>query len=285
MKNSKTLFRYLVSSIQLRESREEIVSMVYILMEHLFGLTRTQVLADVPLHVTSDQELAMQQVIERLNAAEPIQYVVGESYFFGRRFMVNRAVLIPRPETEELVREVVAAIHSQFSTPKIHILDIGTGSGCIPITLALEIPGANVMAIDVSDEALSVAAQNAALLNAVVNFVKHDILSASLPEDSFHVIVSNPPYIGNSEKTTMKQNVLDYEPHVALFVADDDPLIFYKAIARQAFRALKDTGLLAVEINERYSEEVAAIFLKEGFTAIKIIPDLSGKPRIVKGIK
>jgi release factor glutamine methyltransferase len=313
MKNSKALFRYFVSRIP-SEDAEEANAMAYIVLEHLFSISRTDVLADKPVTVSPGMEEKMETILNRLRAGEPLQYVLGETEFYGRRFRVRPGVLIPRPETEELVRLVVgevgarsqeSGVRSQepgagsldstgsseesgvgrwkFGAP-LRVLDIGTGTGCIPVSLFLEIGGVEVYAVDVSEVAIAVARENAALLDARVEVVQLDILKDVLPWEKLDVIVSNPPYIPWSEKAEMRRNVTDFEPALALFVPEDDPLIFYKAIARQASRALRRSGLLAVEINERFGEGVASIFREEGFREVMIINDIFGKERIVKGV-
>ncbi len=313
MKNSKALFRYFVSRMP-SEDAEEVNAMAYIVLEHLFLISRTDVLADKPVTMSPAMEEKMETILNRLGTGEPLQYVLGETEFYGRRFGVRPGVLIPRPETEELVRLVVGEVGARSQEPgarswepvvssqepvassqdpvvgswkagaPIRVLDIGTGTGCIPITLFLEIRGAEVFAVDVSEVAIDVARENAALLNAKVDVVKLDILKDALPWDKLDVMVSNPPYIPWSEKVEMRRNVTDFEPALALFVPEDDPLIFYKAIARQASRALRRSGLLAVEINERFGEGVANIFREEGFREVMIVKDIFGKERIVKGV-
>ncbi|SHG91319.1 release factor glutamine methyltransferase [Chryseolinea serpens] len=299
MKNSKALFRYFVSRMP-SEDAEEVNAMAYIVLEHLFSISRTDVLADKPVTMSPVMEEKMETILNRLSTGEPLQYVLGETEFYGRRFGVRPGVLIPRPETEELVRLVVGEVGARSQEPgarswepvvgswrsgaPIRVLDIGTGTGCIPITLFLEIKGAEVFAVDVSEVAIAVARENASLLNAKVDIVKLDILNDALPWDKLDVMVSNPPYIPWSEKVEMRRNVTDFEPALALFVPEDDPLIFYKAIARQASRALRRSGLLAVEIHERFGEGVANIFREEGFREVMIVKDIFGKERIVKGV-
>lgn len=303
MKNSKALFRYFVSRMP-SEDAEEVKAMAYIVLEHLFSISRTDVLADKPVTMSPAMEEKMETILNRLSTGEPLQYVLGETEFYGRRFRVSPGVLIPRPETEELVRLVLGEVGARSQEPvtssqdsvvssqgpvvgswrPVRVLDIGTGSGCIPITLFLEIRGAEVFAVDVSDAAIAVARENASLLNAKVDVVKLDILKDALPWEKLDVIVSNPPYIPWSEKVEMRRNVTDFEPALALFVPEEDPLIFYKAIARQASRALRRSGLLAVEINERFGEGVANIFREEGFREVMIVKDIFGKERIVKGV-
>ncbi|AYB31144.1 peptide chain release factor N(5)-glutamine methyltransferase [Chryseolinea soli] len=301
MKNSKALFRYFVSRIR-SEDADEVNAMAYIVLEHLFSISRTDVLAEKPVTVSPEAEEEMNVILNRLNTGEPLQYVLGEAEFYGRRFRVRPGVLIPRPETEELVREVVESgarsqepgARSQHSVVRsqgsvvgggaVRVLDIGTGTGCIPVTLFLELVGAEVFAVDVSDVAVAVARENASLWNAKVEIVQLDILKEALPWEGLDVIVSNPPYIPWSERVDMRRNVTDFEPALALFVPEDDPLIFYKAIAKQASRALRRSGLLAVEINERFGEGVAEVFQNAGFKEVVIIKDIFGKERIVKGV-
>ena len=222
------------------------------------------------------------EVISRINAEEPVQYILGSTYFYGRKFNVNPAVLIPRSETEILIEEVLKEI-DPFS-PGI-ILDIGTGSGCIGITLAKELPAKRVLAIDVSEGALKTASENAQQLGASVEFLKVNVLTDNLPALPLEVLVSNPPYVTDSESHTMKKNVLDYEPHLALFVPDHDPFVFYSMIARKGYASLTETGKVFVEINERYGDEVSDIFKDAGFNTIRMVKDLQGKNRIVSASK
>ena len=274
MANSKKLFDELANRVRLDESRDEIHSIIYLLLEDKFGLGKTDIIAGrevEPVRLDSFTE-----IMERINRREPIQYILGKAEFYERQFVVNKAVLIPRPETELLVRSI---INDRVSAPTI--LDIGTGTGCIAITLALEIPSSQVYAIDISDDALTVAKQNAQNLKAKVHFSKSDILKDELKNHRFDVIVSNPPYITQAEKIDMKTNVLDFEPRLALFVSNEDPLIFYKAIAKKGKSFLKPRGKVHVEINERFGSDVSDLFMSEGYTNIQIIKDLDGKDRIV----
>jgi release factor glutamine methyltransferase len=283
MKNSKVLFEDFIQQIALPESREEVESMAYLVFEHALLVSRTDLMTNKPVPIEG-AEVKLKEIATRINSHEPVQYILGEAEFFGRTFKVNSDVLIPRPETEELVREALERIPEKHS-PAFRILDIGTGTGCIPITIKLERPFAEVMAIDVSENALKVAIDNAEHLRAKVQFAHHDVLSEHFPFYDLDGIVSNPPYIGVSEKISMSRNVLDFEPHLALFVKDDDPLIFYKIIARHASKSLRPAGFLAVEINERFGKEVADVFLQAGFQKVNILKDLSGKNRIVMGLK
>jgi release factor glutamine methyltransferase len=282
-KNSKNVFSELIARISIHEDVDEIGSIIYIILSHLFGVSKTDVIAEKQIEVSKDDELKINDFVARLNSGEPIQYILGEEEFFGRKFIVNNSVLIPRPETEELVNLVKEFAFEQKRSLKI--LDIGTGSGCIPITLSLEIPDSKIWATDISEHALKTAGENAERLNASVTFMKHDILAEDFRDTNFDVVVSNPPYIAEEEKVRMKMNVVNYEPHLALFVSDSDPLIFYRAIASKAVRILQTNGLLAVEINERFGQEVRKIFVDVGLKNVRVRQDISGKDRIVAGFR
>jgi release factor glutamine methyltransferase len=285
MKNSKTLFLDLVNQIKIDESRDEIQSMVYILLESLFSLSRADILLGKEVVIHEPDEIRINEIITRINLHEPIQYILETEIFYGRSFKVNESVLIPRPETEELVRLIITHLHRVNPDRRpCSILDIGTGSGCISITLALEILEAIVYATDVSLQSLDIAAENALRLNARVQFMVNDILLDQLPVKNLDVVVSNPPYIPWAEKQSMGRNVIAFEPHLALFVPDDDPLLFYRVIVGKARQALASGGLLAVEVNERFGNEVASLVAAGGFTEVEIVNDLSGKERIVTGI-
>ena len=284
MKNSKTLFRDFIAALTVREREEEKETIASLVFENVLGLTRARILAGEDIMLTSGQTERLGEVAERINRHEPIQYILGEAGFYGRIFRVTNHALIPRPETEMLI-DVVKGYVKSNPGQKPKCLDIGTGSGCIPVTLKLEIPSMEVYASDVSPEALDVARKNAALHKAEVHFMQHDILKASLPFARFHIIVSNPPYITEKEMAEMSPNVLDHEPHLALFVPDDDPLLFYKPIVAQSKNALVSGGLLAAEINENFGGEVKNLFEANGFLEVEIVKDLFSKERIVKGIK
>ena len=288
MKNSKALFQEIVSRINLKERPEEIHAIVYVLLEKIFDVSRTDVMAGRTVSYSLQVAGRLDKLIERINNQEPVQYVVGEQSFLGRNFRVNESVLIPRGETEGLIRVVLAYRHSLLPKNNLaspfRILDVGTGSGCIAVTLSLDIDGAEVYGTDVSSAALSVASENAAILNAPVNFLEHNILRETIPFRDLDVVVSNPPYVTIAEKASMLPNVTEFEPHLALFVPDDDPLVFYREIARQARQALKPEGILAVEINEKFGKEVSDLFLAEGFYSVKVAQDVAGKDRVVSGL-
>ena len=280
MTNSKELFNDLLSRITLNEDKAEIQSIVYLILENKFGLSKTDVLSGKKIN-TADQAL-LTSIISRLNKHEPIQYILGSAHFFGRSFSVNSSVLIPRPETELLIDEILK-FTQPIKTP-IRILDIGTGSGCIAITLALEIPNSLVTAIDISMDALICARQNNTALKASVNFKELDILTQE-STDQYDLIVSNPPYISVEEKESMRKNVLAYEPHLALFAPQHDPLIFYRTIASKCKKNLTPQGSLWLEINERFGNEVCALMEEQGFKNVRILKDLDGKDRMVKVLK
>ncbi len=243
---------------------------------HKLSLERFRIL-------TSHQHVLLSEILERLLTHEPVQYILGRADFFGLKFNVNRHVLIPRPETEELVDWIVSDFASR--TSDLRILDIGTGSGCIPISLAHKFPSAFVEATDVSEDALEVAEENNRLNDTKVKFLKHDILNEDLLANTYDIVISNPPYISLEEKTFMAENVLKFEPHLALFAPGEDSLIFYRRIAEKAFHALKPFGKLFFEINEAKGKEVIELMEGFGFTNIELRKDLSGKERMVKGEK
>jgi release factor glutamine methyltransferase len=282
MKNSKAILKELRNQITLQESASEIESIAFHILEHILHISRADIVAEKTIELTDAIQSKLNHIIQRINNNEPLQYIFEEAWFYGRSFYVDSAVLIPRSETELLVEEVITL--SNPYTPGT-IIDIGTGSGCIAITLAKELPAKKVVAIDVSTEALKVAKQNAHRLNAEVEFVQQNILEKRLAFKNVELIVSNPPYIATLEKYQMKQNVLDYEPHLALFVSDADPLVFYKEIARQSMTLLSDSGKVVVEINERFGEAVCNVFKASGFKATEIVKDFQQKDRIVKAYK
>ena len=248
-------------------------------LEDAFGVSRTDVYADKVRKFSSEEEQRWQHIAERLCAGEPLQYVLGEAEFCGRSFGVAPGVLIPRPETEELV-----ALVEQSVSGHCRILDAGTGSGCIAVSLALALPEAEVQAWDISPEALSVAQGNAERWGAAVDFRLCDMLTAT-PDERFDVVVSNPPYVCERERLDMTPQVLEHEPGLALFVLDDDPLRFYRALVGLSVRCLNSGGLLAVEINEAYGAETADLFSRSGLTEVQMLFDGFGKPRFVLGRK
>jgi len=289
LRSTQTLFRFLTSELLAAYDRAEAQAIAYRLLGHFLGFSRTDVLLDKP---TSGNQPDWSALLARLRAYEPVQYVLGKEEFYGRTFIVTPATLIPRPETEELVSLVVREVkHENFPFSILHspfsILDIGTGSGCIGVTLALELPGAHVTAWDVSPEALAVARQNAQRLGTNVQFEQRDVLNFqfSIFNSQFSILISNPPYIARAEADHMHPNVLDHEPHLALFVPDDDPLVFYKAIADLGLKALVPGGLVFLEINARFGTETAAVFRERGYASAQVLQDLSGKNRFVRAVR
>ncbi len=332
-------------------NEREAQAIVRTVLDALFGMSLTDICLGKVTQLSADDTTRLEKIMQRLEKSEPVQYVLGAEWFAGRLFDVAPGVLIPRPETEDLVkwacdeakekednskeergkeekevskkREALKKEEQPLSSPLKEekeglrkgedasqkeeqllssllknnkevskkgeeaphpsILDIGTGSGCIAITVALALPQARVTAWDISTDALDIAAGNAHRLGASVRFEHQDALSAPDDEERWDVIVSNPPYICDRERADMSDNVLSYEPELALFVPDSDPLLFYRAIARYASKALKPGGRLLFETNTAYAHEVAQAMADEGFTAIEVRNDCFGKPRMVKG--
>ena len=234
--------------------------------------------------LTIHQQETLKTVLKQLLSGEPVQYVLGETDFFGLKFKVNNQVLIPRPETEELVAWILES-YKQQSEANIRILDIGTGSGCIAIALAKNLPAALVEAMDVSPGALELAIENNRINNTEVNFFYADIFEYSLSENGFDVIVSNPPYVTQSEKDTLAPNVIAFEPHGALFAPANDDLLFYKTIGLKAMDALRPGGKLFFEINPNKASELVVFMETIGFKDVQIRNDLSGKERMLCGMK
>lgn len=229
------------------------------------------------MDLSGNEEEKVKSILQRLEKYEPIQYIEGKKYFSGREFFVRQGVLIPRPETEELVE-----LAAQACKPNAKILDIGTGSGCIAISLAKKLPEAEVHAWDISEAALEVAKQNNEQLSASVHFEQHDILTyQATGEETFDLIISNPPYITESEKAEMEANVLAWEPSIALFVPDNDPLLFYRRIGELALRMLTPNGKLFFEINRAYGDATKQLLCNQGYRNIHIQKDLSGNDRFV----
>lgn len=257
-----------------------------ILIEELFGLSYTDIVCGATDQLSADDTLRLDTAVRRIEQGEPLQHVLGYADFCGNHFGVNASVLIPRPETEWLVDEgerlMNDASNAAPSAPK-RILDIGTGSGCIAISLKLRLGEAYVEAWDISEEALRTAESNAKALKAEVAFCKRDALRAEESVAPWDLIVSNPPYICDSERADMDDNVLLHEPHAALFVPDDDPLRFYRAIARYALRSLNNGGSLLFECNTRYAEATGEMMREMGFEDVTVNDDCFGLPRFVKG--
>ena len=260
----------------------EAESFFYLILEEKKQLKRI----DLALHpdlVFSEEEIGVwNAVLEQLKQEIPIQYLLGKTSFYGLDFEVNAAVLIPRPETEELVEWILESQKSKPESQKVKILDIGTGSGCIAISLAKNLPDATVFALDVSEEALATAKKNAENNSVNVTFIHQNILETEDLLQQFDIIVSNPPYVRNLEKEEIKKNVLENEPHLALFVADNDALVFYKKIAQLAQKNLLPNGQLYFEINQYLGKEMVNLLEKMNFKTVDLRKDIYGNDRMTK---
>ena len=262
--------------------KDEASAMILILLEHYFKITRVKMAMEPDLRLSESEMLTFHFAVKDLLKNKPIQYIIGETDFCDLKFKVNENVLIPRPETSELVMKIVNSQLSTFNS-QLSILDIGTGSGCIAISLAKNIPDSKVYALDISEKALEVAKGNAINNNVDVTFINDDILSLKNNIDTkFDIIVSNPPYVRELEKAEMRDNVLNWEPHNALFVSDNDPLIFYRNILEFAKNNLKQNGEIWFEINEYLGKEMTVLCKEYGFSDVKIFEDFRGKERVVK---
>jgi release factor glutamine methyltransferase len=248
-----------------------------------FALTLSDICIGKDTQLSANDQAELAEITRRLEQQEPIQYILGQADFCGRTFLVNQNVLIPRPETEELCRWIISEFRDEsLEFSDYSILDIGTGSGCIAITLTAELPKAQVTAWDISEEALRVARENAIRLHYNVTFELTDALNAPQADKRWDVIVSNPPYICNKERACMEANVLEHEPHTALFVPDDSPLLFYKAIAQYGLTALKTGGWLYFEMNPIYAQELTELLSEMSYHDINIKNDAYGKQRMIR---
>lgn len=260
--------------------KEEVHCFFYILCDFFLQYSRFEVSMALDTIVSAKNITAFDMALLRLKKQEPIQYILGCTAFYGLTFKVNEHTLIPRPETEELVDWVLSNLHDQDSV--LDILDIGTGSGCIAISLAKNIPTARVSGLDISEKTLEVAQENAVKNQVLVSFCKKDILETTALKNKYDVMVSNPPYVRQLEKKAMNANVLDYEPGVALFVPNEDPLLFYRKIAQLAMVSLQTKGWLYFEINEYLSKEMDVLLKDIGFANIEIKKDFREVPRMIK---
>lgn len=291
--------KYYASQLESIYGSDEANALIMILLEHYFNINRVKIALEQELRLSESELLTLHFAVKELLKNRPIQYIIGETEFCGMRFFVNENVLIPRPETEELVEKLAVSSY-QFSSfrPKrsevekspanVSILDIGTGSGCIAISLAKLLKDSTVTAVDVSEKALEIAKKNAEANDVNVNFIKDDILNhknQELIDNQYDIIVSNPPYVCESEKNEMRANVLDYEPSTALFVPDNDPLIFYRKILEFAQKTLKPAGEIWFEINEKFGEEMKNLCFVMGFKNVEILKDFRGKDRILRAIR
>ena len=279
------MFRTLRTRLAAVYTDGEAQAIVFLVLEKLFGLSRTDVLMGGLERLTAEQTVELEQVMLRLEQGEPVQYVLGVADFDGMTLGVAPGVLIPRPETEELVEWIAEDFKS---AKRLRILDIGTGSGCIALSLARRFTDASVTAWDISDDALRIASANAERQGLDVEFKKRDALCTKVPEAdvaNYDIIVSNPPYICEKERVDMDNNVLQHEPATALFVPDNDPLLFYRAISDLAQKMLRSGGCLYFEINREYGKETAEMMSAMGFDSVELRKDFMENDRMVKGTK
>ncbi len=287
LKNFKTIFKSELTSIY---DEVEAESFFYLSLEKLQNLKRIDLALQPNFELTESEVDNWNNILDDLKSQKPIQYILGETEFYGLPFLVNENVLIPRPETEELVQLII--VESQMIKKEtIRILDIGTGSGCIAVSLAKNLPNAQVFAIDVSEEALRVAKKNAETNQVSINFIQANILETNnltqlstnnqQPTTEFDVIVSNPPYVRHLEKEEIKKNVLDYEPHLALFVEDNDALLFYRKIAQLSKTSLTQNGKLYFEINQYLGKETVELLEELEYKNTKLLKDIYGNDRMI----
>ena len=290
IKNYKNRFLQALSSLY---DEKEVESFFYLTLEKLHQKKRIDLALQPDLSMDETQLSQWETVLTELKTYKPIQYILGETEFYGLTFLVNENVLIPRPETEELV-ELILVESRKSKVESLKILDIGTGSGCIPVSLKKNLPSAEVFAIDVSTNALEVAQKNAEINGVEVNFIEANILltdSLALPTrnsqlaTTFDIIVSNPPYVRNLEKAEINPNVLEFEPHLALFVEDNDALLFYRKITELAKNHLSENGKLYFEINQYLGKETVALIESYGFKNVLLIKDIYGNDRMISAEK
>lgn len=287
----KELKQYFFGVLIEIHGKDEVESFFFILIEYLHNLKRIDLALNPNFEISEADFQKWEVIISELKTEKPIQYITGEAWFYGLQFEVNEDTLIPRPETEELVEWIISSQQFNKSTSQLKILEIGTGSGCIPISLKKNIPNAEVFAIDISEKALEVAKKNAAENSVEVNFILKNILEVDIlnqpitynlkPITSFDIIVSNPPYVRNLEKDEISKNVLDYEPHLALFVEDNDALLFYRKIAQLAKESLTENGQLFFEINQYLGKETIELLSQMDFVNIQLKKDIYGNDRMI----
>ncbi|MEA4916728.1 peptide chain release factor N(5)-glutamine methyltransferase [Proteiniphilum sp.] len=273
--------RHIQQELEGLYSMPEISVLTQLIFKEVCGNSFIGMTTDKISHLSGPQRRKTEDIVRRLKTGEPIQYILGKTEFYGLPFIVTPDVLIPRPETEELVEWALSGSRKTNCS----VLDIGTGSGCIAVTLAKKMNKADVYAWDISEGALEVASENARLNGVSVHFLVHDIFQPVEDNPVFDVIVSNPPYVTESEKVDMEVNVLDFEPHVALFVADDNALLFYERIADIALVMLNDRGELYFEINREKGSEICNMLRDKGFESVELKKDISGNERIVRAVK
>jgi len=261
-------------------SDSEIRSFTKIIFTEVFHFKMLDIYMGKDINLSVNQMAELDEILTRLQKYEPIQYILGHTDFYGINFQLTPAVLIPRPETEELVALII-----KENPDSGRILDIGTGSGCIAISLSKNLPKSQIFSWDISEEALLVARENNRILGTSVSFKQVNVLEYLPDGETFDVIVSNPPYVTDSEKGEMEQNVLSWEPSLALFVPDENPLLFYRKIAELGLELLTPDGKIYFEINQAFGKETAGMLVILGYRDVEIIKDLSGRDRIVKAIR
>ncbi len=261
-------------------SIQEVEAITLLVIKEISNLSNTIIKAFPERKITKEQAERLENILKELQTGKPIQYILGYTEFYGLKFLVNPTVLIPRPETEELVEWIINTVGS-WQQP-FNLLDIGTGSGCIAISLKTNLPNAQVSAIDVSADALQTAKENAAINKVDINFLQDDILNSKIETQKLKLIVSNPPYVTMEDKQQMHINVTNFEPHTALFVPEDSPLLFYKAIADYAINNLDNNGLLFFEINENFGPQTVQLLKDKGFNNIELKKDMSERHRMIK---
>lgn len=274
--------------LKLQYQEDETEAMFLITLEHFLNFRRADYLLKRDLEISVAHFSKFEYVLEELLKGKPLQYILGETYFYGLKFKVNPSVLIPRPETEELVDWIISVCNTAMEMSNrneaLNILDIGTGSGCIAVSLKKNLPNTSVYALDISADTLVTAQQNAVLNNVEVEFIQDDILNTQIAhlKSQISIIVSNPPYIKEDEKPAMHHNVLANEPHSALFVSNENPLVFYESIAEFALKNLTENGLLFFEINEYLGKQTVDLLKDKGFIDIELNQDMQGKDRMIK---
>lgn len=272
------LFGQLTDNVHANYSASEVNVILQWLLEYTLKVSQTEILLNKTIKVSDQQHQRLRQSIKRINREEPIQYILGECEFYGRKFKITPSVLIPRPETEELVQFIIQQ-HKNFEG--LQVLDIGTGSGCIAITVAKELLNATVWALDSSQDALRVTQQNVKELAASVHLIEMDILSGIPDNKQLDILVSNPPYVLASEAKTMRSNVKQYEPAEALFVEDTNPLLFYRRISELCSQHLTTVKWVYLEVHENYATEIADLLIAESFSEVQVVQDMQNKDRFV----
>lgn len=272
------LFNHIASQLKPYYDDREVKALTRIIIEDLLHLSLTKVMAGIEAPLSSEDRQRLNDTIARLKTHEPIQYIMGETQFCDLPIGVNPSVLIPRPETEQIAAIATSLFNDNTD---IRLMDACTGSGCIAIAIKSQRPQWTIDACDISPEAIATARANAEINNVNINFSKLDLLSNHFPSTHYDIIVSNPPYVMNKEKATMQPNVLQYEPHLALFVADQDSLVFYQALSDWGQQSLYNGGMLLVEINHLLAQQTMALFKSNHYTAVTTINDMFNKPRFI----